>query len=163
MAGYYIPNTKEAWWFVLSIANTAAPTAAEITAGTALTADLRAVNGFATDPQTTNVPTMAGGFAPVLSGAQQGQASSLTFAEQNTYASNTIEAALTPGASGTDGYIVRSRFTKTAPATTKVDVFPVTIPPGGLNRPSTVDNAPAEFTVSFSLTAPPVYPATVAA
>lgn len=160
---YYIPNTKEAWRFVLSIASTTAPTAAEIAAGTDLTPDLRTINGFGTDPQTVNVPTMAGGFSPSLSGAQQAQASSLVMAEHATYATNTVQTALTPGASGTDGYIVRSRYSKTMPAATKVDVFPVTIPPGGLNRGSTVDNAPAEYTVSFSLTAVPSYNATVAA
>lgn len=155
--GYFIPNQKESWRFVPAIATPASPTAAEITAGTNLTADLRAVNGFTAETQYVNVPTMQGGFESKLGGSQQAADSSLVFAEQDTFAGNTIKAALT---SGTSGYVVVSRYTRTIAAATKVDVFPVTV--AGNNRNRTADNAPAEFTVGFSITASPNLDATVA-
>lgn len=102
---------------------------------------------------------MKGGRAPKLAGGQTTADSNLTLAEHSTYASNGTKQAL---ADGTDGYMVISRYKK-APlaAADKVDVFPVTI--GGNNRTHTVDDAPAEYTVSFGITADPEIDTAVAA
>jgi hypothetical protein len=156
---YFIENQQEKWVFCTSIASQAAPTAAELAAGTIITNDIRSVNGFTARSQFVGVPTMQGGFAPKLAGSQQAEDSSLTFAEASTFAGNTIKAAL---AQGTTGFIVISRYTRgTLVATTKVDVFPVTV--AGNNRSRTADNQPAEFVVDFSITAAPSLDATVAA
>lgn len=156
---YAIAKEQESWIFVLTIANAASPTAAEITAGTDITDDIRSVTGFGVDPGYVPVPTMKGGRAPKLTTAGVLQDSSLTMAEHSTYAANTIKQAL---ADNTSGYIVISRYKK-APlaAADKVDVFPVTI--GSNNRTHTVDDAPMEYTVSFGLTDDPEIDASVAA
>lgn len=159
MAGYFVAKEQESWLFVLTIAAPASPTVAELTAGTDITTDIRTVNGFTAETTFVDVPTMKGGRAPKLAGGQTTADSSLTMAEYSAYADNGTKQAL---AEGTDGYIVISRYKK-APlaAADKCDVFPVTI--GGNNRTHTVDDAPAEYTVSFGITADPEIDAAVAA
>ena len=155
---YYVRKELESWHFVPTIANLASPTVAEIDAGDDITDDIRAVAGFTATTAFIDVPTMKGGRAPKITGGQTTEDSTLTMAEHNTFAANTIKAAL---AEGTSGYIVISPYVKTVAAAARVDVYPVTI--GGNNRTHTVDDAPSEYTVNFGITADPELDATVAA
>lgn len=161
--GYFIANQQEKWVFCTTVASQSAPTAAEVAAGVILASatvnDLSVVNGFTAKSAFATVQGMAGGFKPKLAGSQEAEDSSLVFNEQNTYAANTIKAALTQG---TTGFMIVSRYTRgTLVATTKVDVFPVTV--GGNNRLHTADDSPAQYQVDFSITSQPSLDAAVAA
>lgn len=155
----FVQKEKEEWWFVTTLSSTTSPTAVQINAGTRITDDIRSVSGFTAETTFVDVPTMKGGRAPKLAGGQVNADSTLTMAEHSTYATNTVKQALVEGATG---YIVINRYGPkgNVAAAAKVDVFPVTI--GGNNRTHTVDDAPAEYTVSFGITADVEIDSTVA-
>jgi hypothetical protein len=155
---YGVESVLEDWKFLPSISSQAAPTVAELAAGTDITNDIMAVTGFDAKAAFIDVPTMQGGVTAKITGRQTSGDSSLTFAEHTTFAANTIKAAL---AYGTSGFIVISRYTKTPIATSKVDVYPVKI--GGNNRLRTADDAPAQYVVDFGVTAAPSIDGVVAA
>jgi hypothetical protein len=147
-------------YFVTTLSSTTSPSAAEINAGERITDDIVAMDGFTTDTNYKEVPTLKGGIASKLAGRQTLADSSITFAEHTTFAANTIMAALDDD---TDGYIVTSRYKKGAVAAADiVTVWPVRV---GGNNPNNwpVEDEELQFKVSIGITSPPSKNVTVAA
>lgn len=133
--------------FVPTISNKAAPTQAEINAGTDLEADLGEINGAAFANSPIETPNLLDTFTPKIVGVDEAEDPDLLFYERDD--ATTIWAAL---AKGTTGYLV---FMPTGQASTKPsDVWPVRV--GSRARQYSVGNDPARFRVVFSTTDPPV-------
>lgn len=103
---------KEKWVFAPAVANPAAPTRAEINAGTVLTAPgdtaaagISAVAGFAISNAPIAVPDAATTFDKSIPGIDSAEASSITFYDDD--ASTTKRTAL---AKGTAGFIIRMPY-----------------------------------------------------
>lgn len=146
-------------YFIPAIANTAAPTTAEVTAGEDLTPQLAEINGFSFSNSPIDTPDMASAFVSKIPGEDTVDNSDMTFYEDD--ASNPIRTAL---AKGTDGYIgiYYKGIAGSAPATADtLDVWPVTV--ASNSRMYTADNEAAKFQVVFTLTAPPTEDAVQAA
>lgn len=132
--------------FVPAIAVPAAPTAAELTAGTELTTDVAEVNGFALSNDPIPTPDLNSVFTSTIGGEDTTDASSLVFYDQDNVA--TIRTAL---AKGTTGYIVFAPYGYVA--TKRLEVWP--IKSTGVNDQIVASNDPARFTVGFAITATP--------
>jgi hypothetical protein len=149
----------EIWW-VPSLSSTTSPSAAEINAGTRITDDIIAVDGFTTDTNYKEVRTLKGGIGSKLAGRQTIADSALTFAEHTTFATNTIMQALDEG---DDGFVVTSRYKKgNVAAADIVTVWPARI---GGNNPNNwpVEDEELQFKVSIGITSPPSKNVTAAA
>lgn len=133
--------------FVPTIAAKAAPTQAEITAGTDLTPDLAEINGVTFANQPIDTPDFSSGWTKKIPGEDQADDPTLTFYEDDT--STTIRDALDKG---TAGYLV---FMPWGKAATKVaEVWPVTVASNA--REWSSGNDPARFVVTFTTTDPAV-------
>lgn len=108
--------------FVLTIANTAAPTAAEITAGTDLTPDLAGLDGFTYSNSPIETPDWNDNFNGKIPGVDSAADGTLTFYERTE--TNPLRTTL---AKGVSGYVVIF-FAGTAGATPaaadKCEVWP---------------------------------------
>lgn len=144
--------------FAPTIASIAAPTTAEVTAGTDLTPQLADIAGFTFANNPIPTPDMATTFTSQVGGEDTAEASSLTFYEDDT--TNPIMTTL---AKGTTGYVLL--YPKTAGATPasgdKLEVWPVTVTSQA--REWSTGNDPARFVVSFAVTSVPNQNATQAA
>lgn len=148
-------------WFVPTIANTSAPTVAEINAGTDLTPFLRR-DGLTT-PQagsTIDSSDASSRFNKTAPGTYGGDPLSIQLKRDSVPGSDTAYAALPRD---TAGYVVVRRFggSALAPAASqKVEVFTGTV----ISREMAAigDNEVQRFTVMFSVEAVPVDSATVA-
>lgn len=149
---FFVAKETEEWFWVTTLSSTTAPTAVQINAGTRITDQIRTVNGFTAETQFVDVPTMKGGRAPKLAGGQTTADSTLTLAQGKVYADDDTYQALEDGL---DGFMCIKRYGPkgVAAAGELFDIFPGTI--GGRNDTHTVDDAPAEYTVSFGITADP--------
>lgn len=140
MANFWRRNVSRAFW-VPAISNKAAPTAAEVNAGTELTAKMADIAGFSYQNQAIPTPTWGTSFNSVIPGEDQVQPSSITFYEDKT--SNPLRTTL---AKGTVGHIVLF-FAGTAganpAATDKAEVWP-SISAGPV-RLYTFGNEPAKW------------------
>lgn len=110
-------------FFVPTIATTSAPTAAEVNAGTNLTATIADIAGFSYTNQAIAVPDWGDNFDSKISGIDQAADSTLHIYEKRT--TNTGRTTL---AKGTAGYLV-ILFAGTAGATPaaadKCDIWPI--------------------------------------
>lgn len=121
MARYTHETMTQVWW-VVTIANKAAPTAAEITAGTAL-AGFIAKDGVAVNFSTNKVDsaTIAENFNSQLAGSTGADV------ELTMFRDNTADTAWNLWVHGTNGFIVIRRgvlSTTAATAAQKVEVYP---------------------------------------
>lgn len=146
MTRYMRRSISQARW-VPTIGNKAAPTTAEITAGTNLTPDIAEINGFEFSNSPISTPDMATSFTSQIGGEDTAGDSSITFYEDDT--TNTIKTAL---AKGTNGFVVFYPYGVPASAA-KCEVWPATITSNG--REWSVGNDPARYMVSFAITAVP--------
>lgn len=145
--------------FVPTIANKAAPTVAELGAGTDITPDIAELSGFEYSNSPIDTPDFANTFTPKIGGEDTSADSSITFYEHSTAVANAIKTALPKG---TAGYVVLSPYTALAPAAAqKVEVWPVTIIQN--SRRWSAGNDAANFVVQFAPSATPNDNATVAA
>lgn len=136
-------------YFVPTIANTSAPSQAELTAGTLLsTSSLETVTGFDSKTNFIQIPNFATRQTPKIAGETVASDSQMVFYEDDT--TNPIRTVL---AKDTNGYVLLSPFGATV-ATSKVDVFPVTI--AASTRNYTSANEAAKYTVDFSVPGVPV-------
>lgn len=148
-------------WFVTTIANTSAPTVAEINAGTDLTPFLRR-DGLSTPNSgtTIDIADASSQFNKTAPGNRGGDASVLNMYRDSVTGSDTAWSTLVEL---TAGHIVVRRFggSTVAPAIgNKVEVYKGTV----INREMAQigDNDPQRFTVMFSVEEAPVLSATVA-
>lgn len=160
----YIPDELEKWRFVPTITTVSAPTAAQMAAGTDITAAISSVSGFQKSGSTVPTPDMSTRFTKTVSGRTTADDSSIEFyrGDDATDVEEVVRALLPEGGSG---YICRSHPVNGAPAAitagAKVDVWPVRV--SGNNTAPPAFDEPAKFTVSFSHPVAPVLGATIAA
>lgn len=145
---------KEKWVFAPAVSNTAAPTRAEISAGTILTAagdtaaaGVASVAGFAVSNSPIVTPDAATTFDKSIPGIDAIEASSITFYDDD--ASATKRTAL---AKGTAGFIIRMPYGDVE--TKRAEVWPVRST--GVNDDADlVGSSAATFVVGFSVEAEP--------
>lgn len=68
MADRFFRRGKSVWYFLPAVANPAAPTGAEITAGTDLSPDIAEVNGWDFQSNPIKTPNLADRFTPQIAG-----------------------------------------------------------------------------------------------
>jgi hypothetical protein len=154
----FMRKGKTKVYFVPTISNKAAPTVAEITAGTVLTASIAEMNGFTFSNNPIDTPDMSTAFVNKIPGEDSVDDSNIVF-----YEDDTTDTLRTSQAKGTNGYIVtfpKGTAGASPAAADKAEVWPVTI--ASNSRQYTADNEAAKFQVVYAITAPPVE-ATVAA
>src|SRR5436190_14783997 len=137
----------EKWYLVTTIANQAAPTAAEINAGVLVSPYLRSLSGFTSEVEDLDAADQSSSFNKTIPGGETPENSSMTFYASDTLADGeeTTRAAFVQG---TQRYMVAvPRGTVLAAA--KCDVFPVRIKSN--NDDKTVENAAATYTVGMSI------------
>ena len=132
--------------FLPAVANLAAPTSIEISAGTPLTPDVSAIAGFQLSNSPIPTPNLAEVFTPQIEGEDTVADSSLTFNDDDT--SETIRDAL---AKGTSGFILLQPYGATAGK--RAEVWPVKVL--GFNDEWTTDNTSAKAVAGFAVTATP--------
>jgi len=159
---HYFRRGKSKALFVPTIASQAAPTTAELTAGTDLSKAVTAIENF--DTSTAKISQAVLAYVQNLqeNGEQTFGDASMTLLEDDGAAggdSAFYAAAYTALAENATGYIVLAPGAITAGK--KVEVWPVTI--GANNRQWTLDNEMAKYQVAFAVTTPPTKNAIVAA
>lgn len=132
--------------FLPAVANPAAPTSGEISAGTNLTPSIGGISGFQLSNAPILVPDLATVFTPQINGEDTVADSSLTLNDDDT--SSTIRTAL---AKGTSGFILLQPYGATAAK--RCEVWPVKVT--GFNDEWSVDNTNAKSMVGFAITAVP--------
>jgi hypothetical protein len=160
----YTPDLLERWTFVPTIAVQAAPTVAEITAGTEITGIITAVTGFSYTGTKVDTPDLGSRFNTSVAGRFTAEDSTIQFykGDASGDAEKTVEALL---ADGTTGYILRfppvNGAKPAVAAAIKCAVWPVTVMANSEDAPAPAE--PAKYTVSFSIPRAPTKVATVAA
>lgn len=138
---------KSKVFFLPTVAGYAAgagsPTSGEITAGTALSAQVTEMSGFQLTNSPIPTPNLADTFTFQITGEDTVADSTITFLDDD--ASTVIRAAL---AKGTAGFIVLAPYGNIA--TKRVETWPVRS--AGVNDEWTVGNDPARFVVGFAVT-----------
>lgn len=145
--------------FVPTIANKAAPTVAEITAGDDITDDISAMNGFEFSNSPIQTPDLSTTFTNQIGGEDTAADSNMEF-----YARGTTDLTHDALVKGSAGYIVifwQGYAGSSHAAADKCEVWPATVTSN--SRMYTVDNEAAKYRVNFSLTSPPSQSAVVAA
>jgi len=140
--------------FVPSIASAAyLPTAAEITAGTDYTNQIRTIDGWGIENQPIETPDMQSTFVSKIEGDDQASDSSLGFYEDDEL--DDIETDL---AKGTEGFIIIFSKGKT-PLSKGMDVFPIKV--ASNSKGYSTDNEAAPINVQFVITDRPALNQTV--
>jgi hypothetical protein len=144
------------WYFLTAIANTAAPTTAEVNAGVALNTRISEVSGFTYKNEPITTPDLSTSFVSTIGGEDVADDCSLIFYDDDT--SMSLWNAL---AKGTTGYMVINPYARVA--STKCRVW--TVVSLGPNDEYTVDASAARFMVDFSVAVRPnldsTFPASV--
>lgn len=150
--------------FILTMAG-AAPTVAELAAGTDLSKAITAISGFDTTLNRVNTPIMDYSQEAQTEGPQQFSDASMTLIEDDGTAaqdSTARTAAYAAMAEGTSGYMILAPRKRGTPAAAdKVEIWPVKV--GARNRDWSLEGQPARYTVQFAITGSPVKDATVLA
>ena len=155
-----IGDGKEAWWWLPSCANIAAPTLAEIAAGVRVSQWMTkdGATGFA--PATADAPTsgIESTFDTNVNGRRSFSDPTLTFRKQS--GSDVVYTTLTPDA---EGFLMRRKSLKATVAAASaqpVQVFPVMC--GETAWMDVEDNMPERFKVPVKITAQPNLRAVIA-
>jgi hypothetical protein len=142
--------------FVPTVADTGAPTVAEITAGDELTQDLFGIDGLGFENQPIDVPDMSSQAKKQIPGEDDLQAGTLHIYEERT--TNPLGAVL---AKGTRGFLVIAPYKSSFPAATdKVEVWPVEV--ASSSRPTGTDATGAMRDFKVTVTDAPDQDAVVA-
>lgn len=131
--------------FAPAVSNKAAPTTAEVTAGTDLTPQFAEIAGFEFSNSPIGTPDLTSTFTKQIGGEDTAPASSITFYEDDT--TNPIKTLL---AKGVTGFVLLYPYTQTPAATEDVEVWPVVVTSNV--RQWGVGNDPARYVVSFAIT-----------
>lgn len=136
-------------WFVASLANPAAPSAAAIAAGTAIHNELKSFTGFTSEVADLDNADWGSTFEKTLPGGETPAGSSLTVyaGDVDADAGETIRAAI--GGNNVSGFIVFVKRSKTPATGERADVFPVR--GKGANDDREAGNAVATYTVGFAI------------
>jgi hypothetical protein len=134
-------------YYCSTISDKSAPTRSELDAGTDLTGEINAIDGFVTTGDDVETPDMASTFTSKIPGRTSADDSSITFYADLTGAD---ARALLPR--GTNGYIVIMDGGDVAGSL--MDVYPIRVKSLGKPR-STEGTDPATVEIQFSITAEP--------
>ena len=140
--------------FVPTVANLAAPSRAEITAGDDISSAVAEISGFMLTNSPIPTPNLADEFTSQIGGEDTVADSSFMLYDDDT--SETVRDAL---AKGTTGYVVLMPYGDTP--TKRCEVWPVTVI--GFNDEWTTGNDPARSNVGFAVTGVPEQDAVVPA
>lgn len=151
--------------FVTTIANTSAPTAAELAAGVALERAVTAIDGFNTQLNRVQTPVLAYRQELQHDGPETFADSGLTIIDDDGTGTDVdsvaYAAAATALVKGATGYLVFCRTHQTMAATRKVWVYPVRV--GSVQAGWTMDATLASSRVEIVITGEPKEKVTVAA
>ncbi len=161
MPGRYMYPGKAKVVFAPAVANPAAPTAPEISAGTVLTqpgstvaTGMKEMRNWETSAGTTPVPDVASTFDSTIPGRQSAGEPQIEFYDDDA-ASNAIRTAL---AEGTSGYVIIMPQGQTTGR--RCEVWPVKV--NTVNQNQVTNGAdPATFTVTFAVPSAPTKTAVV--
>lgn len=140
-------------YLVPTITNTAAPTTAQITAGTNLTPQVAEVSGFTFTNNPISTPDMDTAYVSQIAGEDSGEASSITFYELRG-GTDTINAALTKGLNAYICIYYAGIAGATPAASDKLEVWPISVSSNA--RIYSAGNEAAQYRVAFAITGPPV-------
>ena len=146
-------------WFCPTVAAPAAPTVAELTAGTRL-ANIADMTGFSFTNQPIGIPDMDSVFTPSIPGEDTTEDSTFTFYEPKTGTDATF-ATLAKGVVGFVVIFYRGIAGATPVAAEKCEVWPVVS--SGPRRLYGMDAAAARWSVTLTPSDPPNTGAAVAA
>lgn len=145
MARYFRRGVSKVY-FLPSVANKAAPTSGEISAGTDLTGSISDIGGFTYSNSPIDTPDLSSTYTTTIPGEDTTDTPELTFYDDN--ASTAVRTAL---AKGVAGFILRAPLgTGTGK---RAEVWPVTST--GVNDEWSAGNDPARFAVQFAVTSVP--------
>jgi hypothetical protein len=142
----YFRRGKSKVRFLPAVANAAAPTAGELTAGTDLTVSIADIAGFGYNNGPIATPDLNSTFTSSIPGEDTTDDSSITFYDDDT--STTIRTLL---AKGVSGYIMRMPYGQVTAK--RAEIWPVTST--GVNDTWSTGNDAAQFQVGFAITATP--------
>lgn len=132
--------------FCPAVADLAAPTRVELTAGVDLSPQVSSITGFQLTNAPIAVPNLAAIFTPQITGEDTVSDSSLTFNDDDTL--ETIRTAL---AKGTSGVVVLMPYGDVE--SKRAEAWPAIST--GVNDEWTTDNTAAKFMVGFAITETP--------
>lgn len=144
------PSVLKVYW-VATIANKNAPTRGELDAGSDLTAEVSAINGFSTASDSADAPDFANRFVSKVPGKINAEDSSLGLYRSTT--SNDVRTLLTRDLAG---FIVV--FPEGDVTGKKMDVYPVKV--ASASKPHDIE-AVAKNMISFTVTSVPAENITV--
>lgn len=147
----YNSRGKTRVYFALAIANRAAPTVAEINAGTALAPALRTFEGFTSEVEDLDNADFSSTWGKTLPGGETAADSSMTFAAGDV-AGDVEESIRNALVQGANGFVVWCWWGAPT-AGQRASVYPARIKSN--NQMPKPENAIAEFQVGFSLYDPP--------
>lgn len=148
--GRYFRRGKSRCFFVPSIANVDAPTAAEIAAGDDISGNIADIAGYGFKTDRIETPDLASEFTSSIGGEQKADDSSLTL-----YLDDTTNPLRVTMAHGESGFIVFVDYKPSGAiiATDIVDVYPVDII--GTPKQRSLKNEAATWMAEMSITSPP--------
>ena len=152
-ASRYINPAVTKIYFCSTISNKAAPTRSELNAGTDLSREIQAIEGFLTTSEQVETPDLDTRFTGKIPGRISAEDSSITF-----YADQTGADARTLLPRDTTGFVVILDGGDVA--TRKMDVFPVKVSSVGKSR-SVEGTDAATVQVQFAITSEPAENVTV--
>jgi hypothetical protein len=141
--GKFFIRGIEKWHFLPACADLAAPTSAEITAGTPLTPRIATTNGFTASSGSIDAPDADNRFVGNIPGTLTPVASSITFNDDDATSVPDPMASLL--ADQVTGFILIAR--RGMGTAKPAQVWPIRS--GGPNDEHNWDNAPARFTVDL--------------
>lgn len=149
----YIPPGTRAYYWVPSIANKAAPSRAELDAGTDLTGEIAEVSGFQTTSESTDTPDLGSRFTSKIPGRITADDSSITL-----YASEDSQDVRQLLPRDTAGFVVQ--FPEGDVSGRTMDVFPVKV--SSAPKETSIED-PGKVMVQFTVTSEPEENVTVPA
>lgn len=139
------------WYFLTSVANTAAPSTAEVNAGTALVTRISEISGFMYKNEPIETPDLSTAFVSTIGGEDKAEDCSLIL-----YDDDTSMSLWNAFAKGTTGYMVINPYARVSG--TKCRVWQVVSL--GPNDEYTLDATAARIMIDFSVATRPNLDAT---
>lgn len=146
---FFRRGKTRAFW-VATISSIAAPTAAEIAAGTEITSGISDITGFATDQDFIGVPDLSSETTAVVPGEVTMQDSALKIYFDSV--TNPLRTTLAPGTTGNVVFI-DYKPSGSIVATDKVDVYPAQI--GSTPKERDMGSTAAQWMANIAITAKP--------
>lgn len=157
MPRFFRRGTTKVWWVPTVASATLVPTTAEVTAGTDLSPDIAAMEGFSFQNNPISTPDLGTTFTTTIPGEDTADNPSITFYELTDV--NTLQSTLAKGTSGHLVIFYSGLAGATPAAADKAEVWAVIST--GPSREYTVGNDPARWMARFTPTKQPNFSATL--